>query len=553
MFGAPNACGTDPNCIAVAQMLLGVPDAALGVSGSTNNDLGSHGISAYVQDDIHVIPRFLLNVGLRYEYNSPPVEASNLFSVPVLTPCSLTSGCIPCPEPGCTVTASFTPAGTDGIPRATYNPTRRDFAPRIGIAWRPMKSERWVVRSAYGIFYDVAIGNVNILPRMNPPLYDLNLYEQTATCADGLVMLSLCPIQDMINPLTGMNYGLVSMIDPHFRDGYMQQWNADLQYELGPNWMIDLAYVGSKGTHLTNVVDRDQADPNTGPPFAQFSSVLFVESTSGSNYHSMQFRTERRVTHGLAFLGAYTWSKSIDDVSNIFGGSVGSGLPQNSQNIGGERGPSDFNATNRVSASVLYDLPFGGAAGASALKKTLLANWQTGGIFSAQSGSPFTVVLPSPTGVSASAVAFGYPGRPNLVGDPAKPGLVAANPGCQAPAQLRTIGNWFNQCAFAQPASGTFISPGSSTPVLQFGTEGRNILTGPSFEDLDFSLTKAFPIRSEGQRVQFSGEFFNLFNHPNFDDPDHLFGAENFGSVLSSNAHGDKPPRQIQVSFRYSF
>jgi hypothetical protein len=551
-----NTCGTDSTCFSLAQLLMGVPDVALAVSGTTNNDLGSHGVSAYVQDDIHVIPRFLLNVGLRYEYNSPPVEAANLFSVPVLTPCPETS-CVPCPEPGCTVTASFTPAGTDGIPRATYSPTRRDFAPRIGIAWRPMKSERWVIRSAYGIFYDVAIGNVNILPRMNPPLYDLNYYPQTQACPDGLQGLDLCPIQEMISPLTSVGYGLVSMIDPHFRDGYMQQWNADLQYELGPNWMIDLAYVGSKGTHLTNVVDQDQTNPLTGAPYAQFSSVLYTESASASNYHSMQFRTERRVTSGLAFLGAYTWSKSIDDVSNVFGGAVGSGLPQNSQDIQGDRGPSDFNATNRVSASVLYDLPFIRAASqGSALRKTLLANWQTGGIFSAQSGSPFTVTLPSPTGVSASAVAFGYPGRPDLVGDPNKPGTVAANPTCQAPTQIRTQQNWINQCAFAMPAAGTFGT--------MFGTEGRNILTGPSFADLDLSLSKAFPIRSEGQRVQFSGEFFNLLNHPNFDDPYHQWDlspcsasevcpAENFGSVLSSNAHGDKPPRQIQVSFRYSF
>jgi len=368
----------------------------------------------------------------------------------------------------------------------------------------------------------------------------------------------LCTVSDILSQ-TGLQSGVVqgNMIDPHFRDGYMQQWNADLQYEVQPNWMIDLAYVGSKGTHLANVIDQNQSNPLTGPPYGQFSSVLYVESASASSYHSMQFRSERRVSRGLAFLGAYTWSKSIDDLSSIFGGSVGSGLPQNSQNLRADRGPSDFNATQRVSLSVVYDLPFSRPQTESPLwRKTLLGDWQAGGIFSAQSGSPFTVVLPGAP--AASAAAFGNPERPDLVGDPNKAGPVAANPTCQAPSQIRTVQNWYNQCAFAEPAMENF------GPA--FGTEGRNILTGPPYSDLDFSLSKSFTLRPESQHVQFRGDFFNLLNHPNFDDPNHQFDVTacgstgtllcptaNYGSVLSSNAHQDKPPRQIQMSFRYTF
>ncbi len=164
-------------------------------------------------------------------------------------------------------------AGTNGIPRATFQPTYRDVAPRIGIAWRPLKSERWVV-PAYGIFYDAPISNINILPRINPPFYDLAAYFQNpANCA------GLCTVQDILSSQKGQQAGVVqgNMISPNFRDGYMQQWNADLQYEVGPNWMIDLAYVGSKGTHLANVIDRNQSNPLTGSPYGQFSSVLFVE------------------------------------------------------------------------------------------------------------------------------------------------------------------------------------------------------------------------------------------------------------------------------------
>jgi hypothetical protein len=543
----PSPCtGAPPNdpatCI-LAQLLIGAPDYAIAVSGSTFNDLKSHGISAYVQDDIHVIPRFLLNAGLRYEFSSPPVEASNHFSVPDL---------VPCPEP-CALSPEFTLAGTNGIPDATYFPTRRDIAPRLGFAWRPLKSERWVVRSAYGIFYDVDIQMVNILPRINPPFYDMAAYFQTGSCpAAG----GLCTVQDLLTQ-TGQQSGVEqgNMIDPHFRDGYMQQWNLDLQYEVAPDWMIDLAYVGSKGTHLANVIDQNQTNPITGPPYGQFSSVLYVESSSGSTYHSMQFRSERRVSQGLAFVGSYTWSRSIDDLSSVFGGSVGSGLPQNSQDLSADRGPSDFNATQRVSVSSVYDLPLRrqGAKG-PAWTKELLNNWQASGIFSAQSGSPFTVVLSgAPT---TSAAAFGNPERPDLVGDPRKARTVAANPACVAPTQIRTPQNWFNQCAFTEPAADPF------GPA--FGTEGRNAVTGPPYADLDFAVSKSFALRPESQRLEFRGESFNLLNHPNFSDPYHDFelaacGAgngflcptANYGAILSSNSQG--PPRQIQLSFNYLF
>jgi hypothetical protein len=540
----PQQTPYDPSVCALTQLLGGIPDYALAVSGNTYNSLRSHGVSAYVQDDIHVIPRFLLNVGLRYEFTSPPVEALNRFSVPDL---------IPCPEP-CSDTPQFTVAGTNGIPRATYNPTYRDIAPRIGIAWRPLKSERWVVRSAYGIFYDVPISNINILPRINPPFYDLAAYFQNPSSCLG----QLCTVQDILSQ-TGQQSGVVqgNMISPNFRDGYMQQWNADLQYEVGSNWMIDLAYVGSKGTHLANVIDQNQANPLTGPPYGQFSSVLFVESNASSSYQSMQFRSERRLSHGLAFLASYTYSKSIDDISSIFGGSAGSGLPQNSQNLRGDRGLSDFNAAHRLSLSFLYDLPFRRMwAQGPGWSRKLLDNWQTGGILTAQTGSPFTVVLAGST--AASAAAFGNPERPDLVGDPSKAGPVAANPTCQAPAQVGTPQNWFNQCAFAQPAKELF------GPA--FGTEGRNILTGPGFTNLDFSLAKSIPLRADSHRLQFRGEFFNLLNHPNFDIPNHTFDlpacaqnnnllcpAGNYGSILSANAYGDKPPRQIQLSVKYIF
>jgi hypothetical protein len=545
--GNPPECAgappEDPSTCSLAQLLSAIPDYALAVSGNTNNTLLSHGVSTYIQDDIHVVPRLLLNAGLRYEYNSPPVESENRFSVPDLVPCA---------EP-CSALPTFTQAGTNGIPRATYSPTYTNFAPRIGLAWRPLKSERWVVRSAYGIFYDSSIANINIFPRINPPFYDLALFPQNPTVCPG----GLCTVQDILSQ-PGQTSGVVqgNMISPKFRDGYMQQWNADLQYEVLPNWMVDAAYVGSKGTHLSDVLDLNQPDPVMGPPYAQFSSVLYVESNANSAYNSLQLRSEKRASNGLSLLLAYTYSKSFDDISSVFGGSVGSGLPQNSRDLPADYGPSDFNAVNRFSGSFVYDLPLRRLwAHGPGWSARLLDNWQASGIVTAQTGSPFTVVLGGAP--AASAAAFGNPARPNLVASPFVAGPVAANPipGCQttisqgglAADQVRVPQSWFNPCAFVSPPAGLFPN------TVEFGNEGRNVLTGPGFTNIDFSMAKSMSLWRESHSLQFRGDFFNLFNHPNFDIPSHVLGGSNFAKVLSANAYGTKPPRQIQLSLRYAF
>jgi len=516
--------------VALSQLLSGVPDYAISVTGNTFNSLRSWGLNFYGQDDIHVVPRLLLNVGLRYEFNSPPVETHNRFSVPDLSANAGT--CSPVPD------CQFILAGTNGIPRATYNPSYGDIAPRIGVAWRPLKSERFVVRSAYGIFYDVGIFNISVLPRANPPFYDLFFYPNSGTNV----------IQDIFQQ-PGIAEVQPNTISRNFRDGYMQQWNVDLQYELGPNWMVDLAYVGSKGTHLADVRDLNQVNPATGAsPYPWFSSILDVESAANSSYNALQFRSEKRVGHDLAFLASYTYSKSLDDVSSIFGGSVGSGLPQDSSDLSADRGPSDFDARQRFVGSFVYDVPL--AHGLNALGKGALGGWQLSGILTAQTGSPFTVNLAAAQAGSAVA-AFGNPYRPDLIANPFQVGPVMANPdpschttisqGGSAADVVRQPGSWFNTCAFAAPPQG------------QFGSEGRNVLTGPGFTNLDFAVVKTFPLRTEKHRLQLRGEFFNLFNHPSFDIPNHTFGAPTFGVVLSANAYGDKPPRQIQLGLKYVF
>ena len=411
-----------PQVGALAQLMAGVPDYVVTEAGTTSNGLRTTSLGTYVQDDIRVLPRFTLNVGLRWEFNSPPIEMHNRFSVPDLSAASATCS----PYPNC----AFIQAGTDGIPRATYGSNLHDFAPRIGFAWRPLKTERFVVRSAYGIFYDENILNLNILPRFNPPFVDIS----AAVNSTGSSV-----IQDILSQ-PGMPVPQANFVSPNFRDAYMQDWTADLQYEVQPNWMIDLAYVGTKGTHLPATRDMNEVNPFTQvTPYPQFSSILVVEPRANSIYNALQFRSEKRVRQGLAFLAAYTWSRSLDDDSAVFSGSVGSGVPQNSYDFRADRALSDFQVEHRFVLSYIYDLPFGvGRKWLSDPGKLsrLFGSWQTAGIATMQTGSPFTINMPS-TQAGTTITSFGVPYRPDLVGDPNRAGPVAANPGCSAPDQIR--------------------------------------------------------------------------------------------------------------------
>jgi hypothetical protein len=516
---------------ALAQLMAGAPDFVVTESGNTNHGLRTTGLGAYVQDDIRVLPRFTLNVGLRWEFNSPPIEIHNRFSVPDLSVNPMLCNPLVPAYPDC----AFTLAGTDGIPRATYGKNLHDFAPRIGFAWRPLKTERFVVRSAYGIFYDENILNLNILPRFNPPFVSI-------VATENLTGTSV--IQNILSQ-SGIPEPQANFVSPQFRDAYMQDWTADLQYEVQPNWMIDLAYVGTKGTHLAGTRNINQENPLTQvSPYPEFGSILEVEPRANSIYNALQFRSEKRVRQGLAFLAAYTWSRSIDDDSAVFSGSVGQGIPQDPYDFRSDRALSDFQVENRFSLSYLYDLPFGTGRkwfSTPGVINRVFGSWQTAGIATMQTGSPFTVNL-EPSGLaSASLTAFAYPYRPDLVSDPNKAGLVAANPGCSAPAQIHTPNNWFNPCAFASPQN----------PLL--GTAGRNVVIGPGLNNLDFSLVRDIPFHHEGDRLQLRFEFFNIFNIPHFDIPGDTFGTPALSEVQSANKYGTRPPRQIQLGLKYIF
>lgn len=516
----------------LVDLLTGTPNFAIGVSGNTQTEERTTETDFFAQDDIRLTSRFTLNAGLRWEFNSPVLDTHNRLSVPILTSQALTCT----PQPNC----QFIVAGTDGVPRATYGPTYTNFGPRIGFAWQPFATDKFVIRSGYGIFYDTGILNGNILPRFNPPFFNVVLFPNNAS--------GTLNIQNILSQTGAILPALPSEVAPNYRDGYVQQWNFDLQHEVAKNLVLDWAYVGSKGTHLQDQRDLDQGAPGTegtsALPFPAFGAITLLESAASSTYHAFQFRAEKRLSQGLVFLGAYTFSRSIDDASAQFGTSAESGLPQNSNDLAAEKGLSNFQTKHRFVFSSLYQLPFGRGQrwlDREGLVDYLLGHWQAGGILTLQSGKPFTINTGIDQSVSGS-INIANSDRPNIVGNPFQAGTIAANPGCVAPAQVRTPTAWFNPCAFAEPA----VLPA-------FGNLGRNTLIGPNFENLDFSLTKDIPLHSEARKLQFRAETFNLTNRPNFDIPNNTFTSATFGQIATENAFGTKPPRQIQLGLKFIF
>ena len=518
----------------LADLLLGFPAFAVGVRGDSFDDIRTGSLSLYLQDDVRVTSRLTLNLGLRYEYNQPPRESRNRFSVPDLSDNSITCT----PKPDC----QFFPAGSNGIPRGTYSNDLNNFAPRFGLAWRPLPTERFVVRAGYGIFYDVSVFTRSFLMTINPPIYTLavSLNNGTNTIQDILDQPRLRPNS--------------SRVSPDVRDAYMQHWNLNLQYEWLQDLLLDIAYVGSKGTKLGAARDINQIDPATGTqPFPQFARIDSYESRASSNYHSLQLRAEQRLRSGMPFLASYTWSKSIDDSSSLLiTGAERSLLPQDSNNLKAQRGLSSFHAKHRFVLSYLYELPIGQGRrwlNYEGWVDALAGGWKLGGISALQSGQPFTVHRSLPQSGSGTAPVVPAD-RPDQIVDPFQAGPVPGHPdpacqstisqGGRAADEVRTPSMWFNPCAFA-------AAPG------RFGTAPRNSVLGPNFRNLDFSVLKDIPLPGETHRLQFRFEVFNVLNRPNFDLPVKDFDSLTFGRVLSSNAFTTRPPRQIQFALKYIF
>jgi hypothetical protein len=495
---------------ALGDLLLGFPLLTSVARVDNAQHIRTQSYNFFVNDSFRIRRNLTLTGGLRYEYNSPPVDTedrANVYNV---------------------ATGTLVQVGTNGVPRSGFEADKNNFAPRVGFAWTVGRDQATVLRGGYGVYYDQSPLAPAEALYFNSPYFDNNIFFSLPglplTLSDPFPAFFPFPLPDS-----------ALAIQRDLRTGYMQHWNFNIERQLGKRSVFEVAYVGSKGTKLLTARDINQPQPRALPPGLpfvprpnpRFDDIDLLESRANSNYNALQARFQQRLTHGLSALASYTWSKSIDDASNFFTSAGDPNFPQNSYNVSAERGRSNFDIRHRLSVSYSYLLPFGKGRtflADSGWVTTLLTGWETYGIVTLQSGRPFTVALLSEidnSGTGRSILGFGANDRPNVVGNP--------------DLSNGTTQRWFNTTAFAFPPPGTF------------GNAGRNILDGPGYQNINASIVKNTAL-TESVNLQFRTEFFNLFNHPNFNLPDNFLGSPTFGVISSA-----RDPRHIQFGVKLLF
>jgi hypothetical protein len=479
------------------ELLLGAPTETGGATENNPQHLRTHSVDFFATDTWRVRTGLALTLGLRYEYNSPAVDAANRADVY---------------DPA---TASLVQLGQGGFPRGGYDPDYRNVAPRIGLAWSPGGHDATALRAAYGVYYDRSSLAPGEGIYFSAPYYNFNVYYPV----QGLVNLSLA------NPFPS-NFpfpypGSAIAFQRNLRTPYMQQWNFGVQRQIGSPRAIEVAYVGSKGTHLIDSRNINQPRPSTNRqnpgPNPDFSEIDTIEAQANSTYHSLQARFQQRLSNGLSMLASYTYSKSIDDASGFFNTTGDPNFPQNAYDLSAERGRSDFDIRQRFTLSYGYDLPLFKSHGR-------LGGWRSYGVLTFQTGAPFTVALLPDTdnaNTGISQLGFGAGDRPNVSGDPKLPGP--------------TPQEWFNTAAFTVP------------PYGHFGNAGRNILDGPGLRAVNLSIVKETAV-TDRLNLQFRTEFFNALNRANLNLPDNFAGSPTFGQVVSA-----QDPRRVQFALKLLF
>jgi hypothetical protein len=494
--------------IDLADFLLGLPQQS-GIQFGTNAyNFRANSYDFFGQDDWRIRANLTLNLGLRYEYNGPYTEAKNqIANLDV--------------APGFTAAVPVEPGQTgpfSGVfPASLIQPDRNNFAPRLGLAWKPLKLT--VVRAGYGINYNLAqYGAVIQNFAFQPPFAETA--TNTATTSSFLNLANAFP---SLAPGTVTNNFAV---DPNYRLGYVQVWNVDVQRELRGGIVMNLDYNGSKGTRL----DTERALLISGlQPF------IYESSAGNSVFHAGSIRFRKRLAKGIGLGATYIYSKSIDDASSIGGGGVV--VAQNPFDIAADRGLSSFDQRHKFTGNWIYDLPFG--ENRRFLQKGLvshvLAGWQWSGNFTVASGLPFTIrvlggMLDIERGVSGSL-------RANLV------------PGESVHVSDSTTKEWFNTAAFCQPETTTSNPTPScvNSSDSTFGDAGRNILEGPGQVSLSMSLNKTITIK-EYRSLDLRITANNVFNYVNFSSLGTTVNSTTFGEVTGVGAM-----RRVTVQARFRF
>ncbi len=449
----------------------------------------------FVQDDWRLTSRLTLNMGLRYDFMTPSYEADNRM-------------------------ANFDPASgglvyaSDGSleNRALVQPDTNNFAPRMGVVYQA--TDTTVLRGGYGIFYNPLdrIGSEDQLALNPPGLRNINLTTTSATTPvlllkDGFPANFLDPSNIVLSRL------LIRAANPRGENAMFQQISGGIERQLGRRFLISADLIGNFGDHIAVLRNLNQpANGNGARPYPNFSHIQWRDPVGTSSYVGLDLSAEKRFSDGLSYRVSYTLSDAQDEAPEHLAAS--SGRPQNTNDIGAWRGPSDFDVRHRLVVNFVAELPFGTDKPylKEGLGAALAGGWTVSGILTTRTGRPFTVTQGSLEGAAW---------LPNLNGDP---------------EGSKTVDSWFNPAAFERVPAGVF------------GNAGRNIIRGPAFTTFDLTVQRRFRL---GDRVAATlrWDVFNVFNRANFGNPNADVSATNVSTITS--LAGD--PRVMQFAFRVQF
>lgn len=464
----------------------------------------------FVQDDIRVSSHLTLNLGLRYEIETPLTEVNDLQSTFDVSK------------------RGFIFAGAGGAPRTLSDTDYHNFGPRVGFAWTPRENGKFVVRGGYGVFY---------ASTSSSQVQQSRATGFTATASfpspDNGITLPIKLDQGFppvsIDPRAATQAQNIStnVIERNSKRAQIHQWNLNLERQFG-NFLVQLAYAGSKGTHLIassyniNQVPTEllgAGNAQSKRPFPDFQNIMVNNPNAATSiYNGFYASVNRRLSQGLTLITSFTVQKSIDSSSGRgFNIEYGGLAPQDNYNRRAERGISQFDRTKRYVAGWVYELPVGNRSG---LAKLLFAGWESSGIVEFMDGTPLAIT--------------NTPNQTNSLGGGSRPNRASGvSPILDNPTPER----YFNTSAFVAP------------PQFAFGNVSRTepSLRTPGWASLDFSMLKNFAV-GERRSVQFRAESFNLTNHTNFQRPNTVLGTPQFGQILAAWA-----PRRIQFGLKVIF
>ena len=517
----------------------------------------THSTNLYAQDAWKVARNFTLDLGLRWEYNSPLKELHNREA-------AFRPGQQSTVFPDAPIGMVF--PGDRGVSDSTYSAAWKNFAPRIGFAWDVLGNGKLALRGGYGIFFDAPITELTLQFLTSPPyaIQPFTLFTPITNPWAGSLINPIPPPFPFSPVQPGQKFDFtniapigLTVMDPKFKTPYSNNYNLQVQYQFTGTWLLEVGYVGNTGINLLNRRNINPAIPGPGattgntdarrvfnqgnPQDAKFGGAVFSGITdqlsdSNSFYSSLQVGLVKRFSHGLSANMSYTYAHSIDD---------GSGLRVNSNvySYKADRGNSEQDIRHRFVATYIYEIPY--KRDQKGFLGRVVGGWGISGIQTFQTGFPFNI-----TESTDRCLCDGGNQRPDYVGG----NVVFYDPRSNTAVSGR--GNsWFDGTGGGTSTAATnpfFHRVGSGTSFAlgagRYGTLGRDVFHGPGLLNTDFTVFKKFSL-TERQVLEFYANAFNLFNHTQFANPSGAISSVNFGRVTAAQVE----PRLVQLSLRYRF